>query len=138
MKKRQFDRRKKLMADVLANPAYRPMRLRELAALLDIPRTKRKELYQVMDALVEEGYAKRHSNGTYTKAEITCVSGIFLAHPKGFGFVDVGEGEEDIFIPEDQTPSSHGPGPGAGKSPGENPGKAERRNHCQDPGTWVP
>lgn len=103
MKKRQFDRRKKLMADVLANPAYRPMRLRELAALLDIPRTKRKELYQVMDALVEEGYALRHSNGTYTRAETVCISGIFLAHPKGFGFVDVGEGKEDIFIPEGQT-----------------------------------
>ncbi|MCI8814948.1 MAG: hypothetical protein HFH61_06745, partial [Lachnospiraceae bacterium] len=52
MKKRQLERRKKLMASVLANPAYRPMRLRELAALLDIPRPKRKELYRVMDELV--------------------------------------------------------------------------------------
>ena len=92
-----------MMADVLANPAYRPMRLRELAALLDVPRTKRKELYRVMDALVEEGRAQLHANGTYTRAEVSCVSGVFLAHPKGFGFVDIGEGKEDIFIPEDQT-----------------------------------
>lgn len=103
MKKRQFDRRKKMMADVLANPAYRPMRLRELAALLDVPRTKRKELYRVMDALVEDGQAQLHANGTYTRAEVSCVNGVFLAHPKGFGFVDIGEGEEDIFIPEDRT-----------------------------------
>lgn len=103
MKKRQFDRRKKMMADVLANPAYRPMRLRELAALLDIPRTKRKELYRVMDVLVKEGRAQLHPNGTYTRAEVSCVRGVFLAHPKGYGFVDTGEGEEDIFIPEDQT-----------------------------------
>ena len=53
MKKRQLERRKKMMADVLAHPSYRPMRLRELAALLDIPRPKRRELYRVMDELVK-------------------------------------------------------------------------------------
>ncbi len=103
MKKKQLERRMKMMTDLLGNPAYRPMRLRELAALLDIPRTKRKELYKVMDALVAENIAVRHSNGTYTRAEDSCVTGIFLAHPKGFGFVDLGEGEEDIYIPEGHT-----------------------------------
>ncbi len=103
MKKRQLERRKKLMTDVLTNPAYRPMRLRELAALLDIPRPKRKELYQVMDELIKDGSVQRNSNGTYVRAKAAYIEGIFLGHPRGFGFVNVGEGEEDIFIPEEKT-----------------------------------
>lgn len=103
MKKRQLERRKKLMTDVLTNPAYRPMRLRELAALLDIPRPKRKELYQVMDELIKDGSVQRNSNGTYVRAKAAYIEGTFLGHPRGFGFVNVGEGEEDIFIPEEKT-----------------------------------
>ena len=103
MKKRQLERRKKLMTDVLTNPAYRPMRLRELAALLDIPRPKRKELYQVMDELIKDGSVQRNSNGTYDRSKASYIEGIFLGHPRGFGFVNVGEGEEDIFIPEEKT-----------------------------------
>ena len=103
MKKRQLERRKKLMTDVLTNPAYRPMRLRELAALLDIPRPKRKELYQVMDELIKDGSVQRNSNGTYVRAKAVYIEGTFLGHPRGFGFVNVGEGEEDIFIPEEKT-----------------------------------
>ncbi len=102
MKKRQLERRKKLMTDVLTNPAYRPMRLRELAALLDIPRPKRKELYQVMDELIKDGSVQRNSNGTYVRAKAAYIEGTFLGHPRGFGFVNVGEGEEDIFIPEEK------------------------------------
>lgn len=103
MKKRQLERRKKLMTDVLTNPAYRPMRLRELAALLDIPRPKRKELYKVMDELIKDGSVQRNSNGTYVRAKAAYIEGTFLGHPRGFGFVNVGEGEEDIFIPEEKT-----------------------------------
>ncbi len=103
MKKRQLERRKKLMASVLANPAYRPMRLRELAALLDIPRPKRKELYRVMDELVQDGSVQLNGNGTYTLAKESPITGIFLAHPRGFGFVDLGDGQEDIYIPEEKT-----------------------------------
>ncbi len=103
MKKRQLERRKKLMMDVLSSAAYRPMRLRELAALLDIPRPKRKELYRVMDELVKSGSAQLNANGTYTRAEKPRIVGTFLAHPRGFGFVDLGEGEEDIYIPEEKT-----------------------------------
>lgn len=111
MKKRQLERRKKMMADVLAHPSYRPMRLRELAALLDIPRPKRRELYRVMDELVKDGHAQINSNGTYVrvKARIGAgedapyIEGTFIGHARGFGFVDVGEGEEDIFIPEEKT-----------------------------------
>lgn len=103
MKKRQLERRKKLMTDVLENPAYRPMRLRELAALLNIPRPRRKELYQVMDELVRDGSVQRNSNGTYIRAKAAYIEGVFLGHPRGFGFVNVGEGEEDIFIPEENT-----------------------------------
>ncbi len=107
MKKRQLLRRKKIMMDVLSNAAYRPMRLRELAALLDIPRPRRKELYRVMDELVSDGSAVRNSDGTYVRAEAAAralyIEGTFIGNPRGFGFVDVGEGEEDIFIPEEKT-----------------------------------
>lgn len=82
---------------------------------------QRKELYPVLDALVEEGKIVTDRRGRYEAAERAkskkkekdkknaYIEGIFVGHPKGFGFVEI-EGQEDVYISERiQTGCAPGP-----------------------------
>lgn len=99
----QLERRKKVIYDMLTDKQYVPMKLKEMAMLLQIPKENRQDLKEVLDALILEGKAEVSSKGKYRKAHAKFVTGTFIAHPRGFGFVEVEGREEDIFIPEEQT-----------------------------------
>ncbi len=86
--------------EVFTSPQYRPMKLKELAILLGVPKSERDKLAEVLDALVYEGKIGLSSKGKYGKPEISTVSGVFCGTQKGFGFVKVEGEEEDIFISE--------------------------------------
>ena len=95
--------RKAMLTALFEDKAYVPMKAKELAVLLNIPRDQRGELQEVLDILVEEGKAGLSKKGKYGKPETFAVQGIFSGHPRGFGFVTVEGREQDIFIPEDKT-----------------------------------
>ena len=67
MKKETFKNRKKMIYDLFCTKNYVPMKAKEIAALLQIPRGKRKELQEVLDALTEEGLAVSDARGRYRK-----------------------------------------------------------------------
>ncbi|CDC08449.1 ribonuclease R [Lachnospiraceae bacterium CAG:364] len=96
------------------------MRAKELAVLLQIPAGKREELHKILDMLLEEGKISINKRGRYEavrssaakkEAEKKSVkaerkkgqyyTGTFISHPRGFGFLEIPEAEEDIFIPEE-------------------------------------
>lgn len=109
MEQELLEQRKKMMEELLHDPSYVPMKLKELALLLDIPKSQKNELKAVMDALVAEGKAGISKKGKYGKPEIFALIGIFSGHPKGFGFVTIEGREQDVFIPIDKTGSAlHG------------------------------
>ncbi len=97
------DKRKKTIYDFLCDPIYVPMKLKEIAAVLAVPREKREELLDILNELIAEGRVELTKRGKYQKAESRRLAGVFTAHPKGFGFVTIEGEEEDIFIPANQT-----------------------------------
>ena len=66
-KKRDLEKRKKFIMELLGDPVYRPMRLRELATLLRLKKEQRKELYDVLDELSVEGKVAMDEKGRYEK-----------------------------------------------------------------------
>ncbi|MDO5416711.1 MAG: ribonuclease R [Lachnospiraceae bacterium] len=92
-----------MLGELMRDPAYVPMKVKELAMLLDIPREKRRELQEVLDAMVSDGTIGISKKGKYGKPELFSLSGIFSGHPKGFGFVTVEGMEQDVFIPAEKT-----------------------------------
>ncbi|MBE7725524.1 MAG: ribonuclease R [Enterocloster citroniae] len=92
-----------MLTELMDDKAYVPMKAKELAILLNIPKSQREDLMEVLDALVAEGRIGVSKKGKYGKAETFSVNGIFSGHPKGFGFVTVEGMEQDVFIPEDKT-----------------------------------
>ena len=98
-----FERRKKLIYDFICDEFYVPMKLKELAILLQVPKDQRKELKAIMDSLEAEGKVHVSKKGKYTKGEAKRIVGTYQAHARGFGFVVVEGEDDDIFISEDDT-----------------------------------
>ena len=98
-----FEKRKKIIYEFICDDMYVPMKLKELAILLQVPKEQRSELKAVMDALEVEGKVHVSQKGKYLKGAGRTLRGVYQAHPRGFGFVTI-EGEtDDIFIPEKET-----------------------------------
>ena len=105
------------------------MRAKDLAVLLQVPAGKRDELHEILDMLLEEGKITINKRGKYEavrgsqkeqekeekkgkrdkkekkkKEAQKYLTGIFVGHAKGFGFVELlDENGEDIYIPEEET-----------------------------------
>ena len=98
-----FEKRKKIIYEFICDDMYVPMKLKELAILLQVPKEQRSELKAVMDALEAEGKVHVSQKGKYLKGAGRTLRGVYQAHPRGFGFVTI-EGEtDDIFITEKET-----------------------------------
>nr|WP_294148395.1 ribonuclease R [uncultured Clostridium sp.] len=91
------------MLDLTNDKNYVPMKVKELAILLDIPKEKRRELKAVLEALLKDGKLSLSSKGKLGKPETFAITGTFSGHPKGFGFVTVEGRDSDVFIPGDRT-----------------------------------
>ena len=95
--------RKQMLTELFQDKAYAPMKLKELAMLLDIPKSQREELKEVLDILLSEGKISVSKKGKYGKPQEFSQVGVFFGHPKGFGFVTVEGLERDVFIPAEKT-----------------------------------
>ncbi len=96
-----FEQRKQKIYEFICDEFYVPMKLKELAILLQVPKEQRNELKKVMDSLEAEGKVRVTSKGKYIKNDNQPLVGTFIAHARGFGFVTIEGQEEDIFIGED-------------------------------------
>ena len=103
MNKELLQERKKMIYDFICDELYVPMKAKEMAIVLNVPKSQRGELLEVLDALTADGKVEISGKGKYVKSEGIYLTGVFTAHPRGFGFVTVEGEEEDIFIPAAQT-----------------------------------
>ncbi len=95
--------RKQMLTDLFQDKTYTPMKLKELAAFLEIPRSQRDELKEVLDILVAEGKIGISKKGRYGLPGESALVGVFAGHARGFGFVTVEGLEQDVFIPAERT-----------------------------------
>lgn len=109
MDKKKFEERKKTIYDFICDPAYVPMRVKDIAALLQVAKDQRDDLKMVIDELVAEGKIEVNGHGRYKKAEFLAKEGKFEATTRGFGFIIVEGMEEDIYVyPKDKGSAMHG------------------------------
>lgn len=95
--------RKEGLLALMEDPSYVPMKLKELSMLLNVPRERREELKEVLDALIADGKIVLSKRGKYGRPEKKILTGTFSGSSRGFGFVVLEGGQQDIYIPADQT-----------------------------------
>ena len=103
MKREGLEEKKKKLYGLFCDRNYVPMKIKELAMLLDIPRERREELREVLDALVADGKIEVNKRGKYRKASPKLLEGEYTANARGFGFVTVEGEDEDFFVPAKYT-----------------------------------
>ena len=96
MREELLQERKKAIYGLICDELYVPMKAKEIAAVLNVPKSDRRDLAEVLDALVAEGKVEVSSKGKYMKSEGKFLTGVFTAHPRGFGFVTVEEEDEAV------------------------------------------
>ena len=62
-----LEKRKKFILELMGDPVYKPMRFREIGSLLQLDKYEKRELYDVLEALVEEGKAETDKKGRYSR-----------------------------------------------------------------------
>ena len=100
---RSFEKRKKVVYDLICDSLYVPMKFKELAMLLQVPKERREELREVLVSLEEDGKIYLSKRGKFCKGEAKHLAGIFRASLRGFGFVAPEDGSGDVYICEEDV-----------------------------------
>lgn len=98
MEQKLFDDRKKMIYEFVCDDLYVPMKAKEMAVVLQVPKSQRGELLEVLNALVDECKLSVSKKGKYTKYEGHILVGTYIGNAKGFGFVEVEGQNEDFYI----------------------------------------
>ncbi len=95
------EKRKEKLIDFMHHKDYRPMKVKELMMILEVPMQEREELEEILQELRLEGKVIRTKKGKYIIPEkLNMIVGIFQGHPRGYGFlIQEDPTVEDIFIP---------------------------------------
>lgn len=103
MEETLMEERKQMLLTLMKDPTYVPMKLKELAMLLGVPKEQRKDLEEVLNELVASGKVGISKKRKYARSEVFAQTGIFSAHHRGFGFVTIEGRDGDLFVPPDDT-----------------------------------
>lgn len=103
MDRKSWESRKKIICELVNDSIYVPMKEKELAAFMQVAKEDREEFRSILRELLEEGKLSLTSKAKYVKGNGRALTGIFISHAKGFGFVEIEGREEDLYIPEGKT-----------------------------------
>ncbi len=92
--------RKKKILGIVQDAHYKPMKIKELIMMMHVPTDDRPLFEQMIGELISEGKLIRNKRGKFIEPkQLNFLTGNFVGHQKGFGFVVVEGEEKDIFIP---------------------------------------
>lgn len=106
MEREEINKRKDMIYEFISDKSYTPMKLKEIASLLGVPKQEREDFKEIVDMLISEGKIIIDARGLIKIAGSDTVAGIFSGTTRGFGFVTVEGLNEDIFISPDNVHSA--------------------------------
>lgn len=100
MNQEELQKRKTIIKNLIYDPLYHPMKLKELAFFLQVQQEDKEAFYKILDELIDEGSIIITPKGKYCKPEKRLIQGKYIGNTNGYGFVQSDELVGDIFIPE--------------------------------------
>lgn len=99
----EIEERKEKILGFMSEEAYRPLKLEELAVILDVPAEDRKLLSDYLKELEQEGAIYKTNKDKYgLPGRMNLAVGRIQANERGYGFlIPDNEQDKDIFIPAD-------------------------------------
>lgn len=103
MQKEEFEKEKNMIEEFVNSKQYKSMSVKEMAMVLQVPSSQKKDFREVLDALAMEGKITIDLKGKVKPLPADVKAGKYMGTRRGFGFVRVEGMEEDIFIPDVYT-----------------------------------
>lgn len=104
----ELEEKKQQVYELMGSELYVPMKQKELAAFMQVPKDRKDELVQVLDALLAEGRIEVSNRGKYTRTPADAIIGTYMGTSKGFGFVRIEGEKEDVYVSaEDSKGAMH-------------------------------
>ncbi|MEN6315870.1 MAG: ribonuclease R [Clostridiaceae bacterium] len=99
----EIEERKEKIVGFMTEDAYRPLKLEELAVMLDVPREDRKLLADLLLELEQDGVIYKTNKDKYgLPGKMNLAVGRIQGNERGYGFlIPDNEQDKDIFIPAD-------------------------------------
>lgn len=92
-----MDRKEKIL-EFISDKEYVPMKAKEIAQVLMVPKNEQDELKQILEELEAEYKIRKNRKNKYILMDEKYLEGTFNANQKGFGFVKIDDEEEEIYI----------------------------------------
>lgn len=86
--------KKELIWNFICDKNYVPMKKKEMAQILMVPKEEERELQSVLDQLEREYKIRKNRKNQYIVMDEPYFQGVYSRHQKGFGFVILENGEE--------------------------------------------
>lgn len=94
------EERKKIIYALMQDKTYVPMKIKELAIVLQVSKEDRGELESILDELIREGLITLTKRGKYVIRKEEILTGLFSSTAQGYGFVTVEGESDDYFVSE--------------------------------------
>lgn len=82
---------------------YVPMRAKEIAMLMRVPKNEYNEFLELIGKLEMELKIQKNRKNRYKVSEKVYYDGIYKKNQKGFGFVKIEEREEEVYISKENS-----------------------------------
>ena len=94
-----MEENKKIILDFISDEKYVPMKAKEIAFILGVPKDKYAEFHQILKDLENEYKIQATKKGKYMLVDNSLYkTGTLRLNQKGFGFVQIADSAEEIFI----------------------------------------
>ena len=99
-----MEENKKIVLDFLKSEQYVPMKAKDIAFILGVPKQKYEEFRGILNELENEFKVQQSKKGKYMLVDEGVYKiGVLRLNSKGFGFVKVQDSEEEIFVSRDNV-----------------------------------
>ena len=96
-----MEQKENIILELMNDKNYVPMKAKEIALILNVPKSEYEEFRLILNKLVEENKIEVNRKSKYKLLDETkYVTGIYRKNSKGFGFVKKENEDEEIFILE--------------------------------------
>ena len=90
--------RKEKILEFIKDKEYVPMKLKEMAQVLMVPKEEQEELQVILDELEKEYKIRKNRKNKYILMDEQYIEGVYEANKRGFGFVKITGSYEEIHI----------------------------------------
>ena len=95
---KEVHKKKKKVYGFISSDIYVPMKKKEMAAIMEVPKDQHALFDLVLQELVQEGKIECTESGKYQVKKTEYREGTYLATRQKFGFISVEDEEEDYFV----------------------------------------